>query len=74
MQNTESILGGTTTVEATCLSSDKVLGGGYESTPGTIILADKPDGDNGWLVIFERPSSNAPKFVTVEAICATVTP
>ncbi len=71
--NTESIPGGPdTTVKATCLSGYKVLGGGYDLLPlNVIVIADKPDGDNGWLVTFDRVSSSVSKTVTVYAICAT---
>ncbi len=62
------------TVKATCNGSDKVLGGGYDLLPsGVTVIADKPDGDNGWLGIFKHTSINE-KIVTVEARCATMTP
>ena len=72
VQKTESIPGGiATTVKATCNSDDKVLGGGYENNIDATILEEKPDGDNGWIVIFERDSSGVSKAVTVHAMCAT---
>ncbi len=72
VQKTESIPGGTaTTVKATCNSGDKVLGGGYENNIDATILEEKPDGDNGWIVIFERDSSGVSKAVTAHAMCAT---
>jgi len=71
VQETVSIPGGiATTVKATCNSGHKVLGGGYENDIDATILADKPDGDKGWLVEFERDSSDFSKTVTVYAICA----
>ncbi len=73
VQKMESIPGGTDTmVKATCNSGDKVLGGGYDQLPlGVTVIADKPDGDNGWIVIFDSISSSKSKPVTVHAICAT---
>jgi len=71
VQEPVSIPGGAvTTVKATCNGGDKVLGGGYENDIDATILADKPDGDKGWLVEFERGSSDFSKTVTVYAICA----
>ena len=59
-------------VTATCNSGDKVLGGGYDQLPlGVTVIADKPDGDNGWIVIFDSISSSKSKPVTVHVICAT---
>jgi hypothetical protein len=75
VQKTESIPGGiATTVKATCNSGDKVLGGGYENNIDATILEEKPDGNNGWIVIFDRNSSGVSKFVTVHAMCATMPP
>ncbi len=72
VQKTESIPGGTAiTVKATCNSGDKVLGGGYENNIDATILEEKPDGDNGWIVIFERDSSGVSKAVTAHVMCAT---
>jgi len=61
------------TVKATCVPLDTVLGGGVEKVAGINIFADRPDGVDGWLGIFETGSSRD-KVVTVYAICATVTP
>ena len=72
--NPVSIPGETTTVKATCNGGDKVLGGGYDLLPtGVTVIADKPDGDNGWLGMFKTDSGTG-KTVTVEARCLTVTP
>ena len=57
-------------VRATCNSGHIVLGGGVGFEEGITILADKPDGDNGWLGTFQTGSSLL-KEVTVDAICAT---
>jgi len=71
VQKTESIPGGAATpVTATCNSGDKVLGGGYENNIDATILEEKPHGDNGWIVIFDRDSSSKSKPVTVHAMCA----
>jgi len=72
--NTDIIPSGSTTVKAACNGSDKVLGGGYDALPlGVTAIADKPDGDNGWLGIFKTTSGTG-KSITVEARCATMSP
>jgi len=72
--NSQNIVstGGTVTIDiiATCNSDDIVLGGGVEFVEGISILADRPNGDNGWLGTFQTSSSKL-KPVTVVAICAT---
>ena len=63
-------------VKATCQPGDVVLGGGVGIVDGISLFADKPftnNGDQGWVGTFETGSIN-PKVVTVDAICATMTP
>jgi len=57
-------------VRTACDPGDIVLGGGVEFVDGVSILADKPDGVDGWLGTFQTGSAN-PKAVNVYAICAT---
>ena len=77
VEESASILFGTTEVRATCKPNDTVLGGGFDTqaVDRIIIVSDKPftnsAGDDGWLVIFKSGSS-LPKDVTVEARCATI--
>ena len=75
VENMQVISGGTTDVTATCDEGDTVLGGGFEMEERSIaVIADKPsansDGDEEWLVSFNRSPTSSVKDVTVYAICA----
>ena len=76
VDNPQKITGGTTDVTATCDEGDIVLGGGFEIEERSIaVIADKPstnsDGDEEWLVSFNRASTVTERDVKVYAICVT---
>jgi len=76
VENPKKITGGTTDVMATCNEGDIVLGGGFEIEERSIaVIAEKPstnsDGNEEWLVSFNRASSVTEKDVKAYAICAT---
>ena len=69
---TESCDAGTSTCTATCPVGHKVLGGGYEHTPGRLtplLQRNGPDGDNVWRVT-TRLGNSFPTEVTIYATCA----
>ncbi|MBD0372533.1 MAG: collagen-like protein [Pyrinomonadaceae bacterium] len=64
---------GDTVTEFSCLTGDKVMGGGYTSSPSLIVYESKPIDENTWRVSIKNPTESSLGY-SISIICIDLTP